>query len=333
MHVILNMFLLHHNAHSAFSLCKLKVVCKELNQCIEECNVWSRCRFTRREYDGKTCRYCNRTPLACRAFVLCGKCIEGRTISATECKRQWNLNDNDLSNLTVSWLYIRRYRKSCRFFYLPEVREFVLIKHGGTTRLQEFLTKKEQRILRLRDTKRNKAEAVRQRTEDLVQRLSQEGLLMQHSTEACDMYINNKMDDIEGAVGSVRAAKEKKDRERTARQDRKEMLMQRLAERGLALRDDSAVCSDYISGKRNDIDEVVTTMMQMNYFFTRTKYKRIMNRLITEFKQEIRDTYGYMPYDEYHELMEEEIPRLSERAKRMAVRGRTDVPEYCNRFC
>jgi hypothetical protein len=100
---------------------------------------------------------------------------------------------------------------------------------------------------------------------------------------------------------------------------RRELLIEKLKEHNLTLRNDSVVCDDYINGLRDDIDEVVMIMVEMNYYMTKTNYKTIMNDLISDLKKDIKNNYGYLHPNEYNKIIKDEIPNLSAMAKKLAI--------------
>lgn len=239
---ILNIYLEEFNNHCSISLCKLKVVCKELNKNIEEWNIWNKCKFIKSNFDDSNdSNY--------------------KMITATDCKKDWYLNDKDLLNLNVISVYNKTYKKMMRLFYKNEIIEYVLIKHGGSKKFSQFINNK----------------------------------------------INNKTKRILNKSDKINK--------------RRELLTEKLKEQKLTLRSDSAVCDDYINGIRDDINEVVNIMVEMNYYMTKTNYKSIMNNLVNDFKKDIRNTYGYLHPTDYNDLIKDVIPNLSAMAKKMAIKN------------
>lgn len=325
---ILNIFLQQYSDQDVFSLCKCNIVCKELTICIEEWNVWSKCKFVKKDY-GEICIKCDKKSTA---FGYCEKCLPKNLITATDCKKYWYMNDADLLQLNVYNTRNKLYRTNIRLFYEREIKEYVLIKYGGSKKLAEHINKKKQRLAKLQQTKaktkEKKHEMIETRMKVLVERLSEKNLAMSDDHGTCERYITNQIDDIDYVI---RILQDVKDRKRKV-QERREILKAKLQEQNLNLRNDSRVCSDYIYGKRDDIDNVVLIMMEMNYFFSKTNYKNIMDRLMSDLKTEIRESYGYLDSDEYHDMIESEIPLLSDTAKRTAIRNKKDVPEYCQKY-
>ncbi len=75
---------------------------------------------------------------------------------------------------------------------------------------------------------------------------------------------------------------------------RKTLLIERLESNGLKLRNDSELCRNYIMKGEDDIEYVVNTMIEMDFFFRCTNYKE-------EFKNAKEDS-GYYDYEDrtYH---------------------------------
>lgn len=242
---ILNVFLEEFNNHCSISLCKLKVVCKELNKNIEEWNIWNKCKFIKSNIDISNYYHNNNSKM----------------ITATDCKNEWYLNDKDLLNLNVISTYNKKYKKMMRLFYKNEIIEYVLIKYGGSKKFSEFINNK---------------------------------------TNNKNKRILNKTDKIN---------------------KRRELLIEKLKEHNLTLRNDSVVCDDYINGLRDDIDKVIMIMVEMNYYMTKTNYKSIMNELMSDFKKDIRNNYGYLHPNEYSKIIKDEIPNLSAMAKKLAIKN------------
>ena len=70
------------------------------------------------------------------------------------------------------------------------------------------------------------------------------------------------------------------------KQERKNILISRLKEHNLQLRSDSELCSNYIEENDNDLDYVVNTMIEMDFYFKYTNYRN-------EFKNVKYELGGY----------------------------------------
>ena len=83
---------------------------------------------------------------------------------------------------------------------------------------------------------------------------------------------------------------------------RKRELENALKSHGLRLRPDSSLCNGYINHGSGDLDDIVTTMVEMAWLFNRTNYKNIMGKRMKNAWEEYRRNRGYYDYwDEYDE--------------------------------
>jgi uncharacterized protein YjbK len=73
-------------------------------------------------------------------------------------------------------------------------------------------------------------------------------------------------------------------------------------------------------------------MQEMDYFFKNTFYRSILSKLIDNFKSEIKENYGHMDRNHYYDLIDEETPSLSLKAKKMALKGKKNIPTYCIKY-
>lgn len=190
---------------------------------------------------------------------------------------------------------------------------------GSIKKIDDFVKKLEEHD--------NKMKLLRNRKIDLIEKLNEKDISYEENG-AFTSYVNGHIDNIDQAVEIIY----KKSQKKKMKEDRTKNLRNKLKVKGLELRSDSHVCKEYISGHRDDIDEVVTIMLEMQYFMRKTNYKSILNGLINNYKDTIRSMYGRVDYDEYNDLIQEEIPVLSLEAKKLAVKKRQDVPEYCRKY-
>lgn len=68
--------------------------------------------------------------------------------------------------------------------------------------------------------------------------------------------------------------------------ERKRQLTVALRKNGLELRDDSALCQGYILYGLGELDTTVDTMIEMNWFYTQTNYKAILQDLYDRNREE-----------------------------------------------
>lgn len=105
---------------------------------------------------------------------------------------------------------------------------------------------------------------------ELQAALAQRGLQYEDNYISRD-YIYNGARSLEQVVADEeRRAQTRRDQER-----RRQELNARLHERGLELRSDSTLCNNYIANGRGNIDKIVTTMKEMQWYFNATNYPTI----------------------------------------------------------
>jgi hypothetical protein len=118
-------------------------------------------------------------------------------------------------------------------------------------------------------------------------------------------------------------------------------LTNALAEHNLTLRDDSRLCKEWIDGVcEHNLETVVKIMRQMDWLYTFTTYEKIyakyMDTAYENAKSFIRDAYGWLPYDEYQEELEDHVDKyiISEKAKRAALRmsSHIEIPEFMKEY-
>ena len=112
---------------------------------------------------------------------------------------------------------------------------------------------------------------------------------------------------------------------------RKKEIVAELGKVGLLLRSDSRMCAEYIDGSRDDLQEIVKVMIEMNFLHKYTDYADIMKRVVQRQYDEIADL-GWLPTDEYEMLVEQiDFHALSQSAQRMALKAfkgnRDKVPD------
>ncbi|AYV82456.1 MAG: hypothetical protein Hyperionvirus1_35 [Hyperionvirus sp.] len=103
-------------------------------------------------------------------------------------------------------------------------------------------------------------------------------------------------------------------------------LIKKLTEKGLALRGDSKLCNWYIAGgipmvksnyvdqQINSVDDIVNTMEEMNYYYTKTNYSSINKALIRANSHKVQDwdsedDNSYDSYDRYHQNFHWELTK------------------------
>ena len=107
---------------------------------------------------------------------------------------------------------------------------------------------------------------------------------------------------------------------------RKRDLIAALRTKGLGLRDDSALCRDYILYGLGKLHEIVYTMIEMNWFHTQTNYKAILDDLYNIDREEFFECdsdfdifereYRGMEREHYEPI---DSVEMSENAKRIVL--------------
>ena len=125
----------------------------------------------------------------------------------------------------------------------------------------------------------------------------------------------------------------KKEKENTINL-RMNILSYKLDEKKILHGYDSDLCNQYINGERNDLDFIIETMQEMDYFFKNTCYRSILSKLIDNFKLEIKKNYDNTDLNHNNDLISEETPSLSLKAKKMALKGKIKkfIPDYCIKY-
>lgn len=65
-------------------------------------------------------------------------------------------------------------------------------------------------------------------------------------------------------------------------EERKNILIDKLAAHGLQLRDDSVLCNSYIDRGRGDLNKIVKTMKEMDWYYKNTDYSSNVSAVYEE---------------------------------------------------
>lgn len=164
----------------------------------------------------------------------------------------------------------------------------------------------------------------------LLTKLEENNLNYNDNLYMCREYMYSTRNDIDNFITDLITHQKYKNNKK----NRERMLSQKLKEKGLSLRNDSFVCKEYITGNRDDIDNVVTIMMQMQYFMTKTNYQNIMKNTIYRYKYQLIYEDHHRDDENIEELVQKHIPVLSEEAKFKALQDKNieNIPEYCRKY-
>ena len=115
---------------------------------------------------------------------------------------------------------------------------------------------------------------------------------------------------------------EKKDKEKLNQMEikkRKELISGRLTEYNITLRHDSTLCYNFIENNIGNVDEIVVTMIEMEFYFKYTNYFNIVYQRKSNY---IDNARSYRLYDEgnsYYSLSNGEKQSLSMLSKETAL--------------
>jgi hypothetical protein len=99
---------------------------------------------------------------------------------------------------------------------------------------------------------------------------------------------------------------------------RKQDILQLLKENNLQLRDDSILCNNYIDYDIGNINEIVTIMIEMDFYF---KYTNYANIFYNEKSNYIYNMHSYNFYgNSYYSLSNEEKNEISTSSKKKALK-------------
>jgi hypothetical protein len=115
---------------------------------------------------------------------------------------------------------------------------------------------------------------------------------------------------------------EKKDKEKMIQmeiKERKELICGRLKEYNLALREDSTLCYNFIENNIGNIDEIIVTMIEMEFYFKYTNYSKILYQRKSNYIDNARSYRFYDEWNSYYSLSNDEKQSLSMLSKETAL--------------
>ena len=113
--------------------------------------------------------------------------------------------------------------------------------------------------------------------------------------------------------------KKKEELQLLERKTRKEILVELLKQHNLVLRQDSTLCFNYIENGVGEVNEIVTTMLEMDFYFKYTKYSTILSNIKSNYIYNARSYMIFDDWNSYYSLSNEEKQMLSESAKKTAL--------------
>lgn len=281
----------------------------------------------------------------------------GTVVSATQAKKEWYLKDEDLDELPVWVKRHSKYHTLMSLYLKKDVATKALVKHGGPGRLLAMREKSENRGLQIKvkrindlmkhelyrrypapdysllctdDFMKNGVGGIREvkkrvarwdQCEAAWKELSRDDQLLIDHVERMAM---RSLFVVHGVPADVHAELARRVLKNQSRNKRQFELQAALESVGLVLRSDAKICWAFINGTGyghdKNVEEIVDIMKEMDYLHKHTTYRKVLRELIEDRKDEIRFTYGWMPEDEFRELIDAAIPELSNQAKAIALR-------------
>ena len=213
-------------------------------------------------------------------------------ISRTKAKKDYKLDDDNLDNLFSFEVKSSTYGRSqtIKLFIEKEVKELSDKIYNGNLKqiLEEKKIQKEQRKI----AREEKKDVLRDRRREQIEEIFNQKRKQYVNDEIFELYIEHGLkvpktkringcildeDDLENAVEMI-----------VNKSVRKNLLIAKLKERGLTLRNDSVLCEAYISGGMNKvqdivedfetIDDIVDKMEEMHFLHKHTNYKNIVDK-------------------------------------------------------
>ncbi len=327
---------------------------------------WKKVYFQKENYDTSTCSKCHLNKYKITSFGICTKCINTyQFITATDAKKEWKLNDDDLEELNVYEKWHNTYRKTIRLFLRKDVKLYAIIKYGGPASYLNFIRKshgisksKQKRIdsltvvakdidkhstkfqLCCSDYLANGSGGIKSVKQKLSRWDDFEKIMLKFTDEDIELLKTyNELSFLQtgfvnGFVVNIEEEIQHKITIIKNKIQRKNNLITKLNACGLQFRHDSKICRQYLDGARDDLDTIIEIMQEMNFFFSQTKYQSILNRHIQQMKDDIRIEYGWLPQDEYQDIFEYGLQTTILQAKKEAIKSWSisKLPSYMLKY-
>ena len=329
-------------------LCTLSCVSSRYD--VMNARLWSKCQFSKNTIP-EQCQSCHKASTT--PFGYCRKCLPSNMITtATVAKKTWYLTDDDLIDLNVYETKHQKYKTYIRLFNNDEVICKALMKHGGPRAIQALkdrssargLVTKAKRIdalkknglyqyssdahfdlLCISDFMKNGVGGIRQvklrvkRWDDFETAWKSVPAEDRHHIDGIEKVALRDHHVVHAAYSDIGATLAQRASHNKDKHARKQTLVEALNEVGLQYRHDSKLCHQYVEGtSTKSINAIVDTMVEMDYLYKFTNYKQIMSNLIQQFKSTVREYNGWLPADEFQEMLQNEMPNISAMAKKRA---------------
>jgi len=120
--------------------------------------------------------------------------------------------------------------------------------------------------------------------------------------------------------------KRQRDIQMTEMKERKGNLTMALQKHRLVLREDSTLCNNYIRRNQGNVDEIVDTMIEMDFLFRYTNYASILRNHTSNYVYESRmyDDFGYDPLSNTEKIV------LSRTSKKLALKEWCAIQKTCD---
>lgn len=225
-------------------------------------------------------------------------------IFRTDAKSKYGLTDDELSTLPVEekMMSCHGKRQNVMIYSEFDVVNLCCKKYGSVEEYQQNKLEKQQIRESQKDHNQDKkALLIEKREEKLRNELAKHNLQMTNDTSHIwDKLIQKggNKEKIQKCVDEIRGYV-----------TRKKDLADALRQYNLNIRADSRLCTDYINGDNDDLNEVVSIMRDMDFLYKHTNYPTVFNKMMEREARELKDMYGYW------QQREEYVHYVSENAK------------------
>jgi hypothetical protein len=265
---------------------------------------------------------------------ICSACRYNKKnefISKTDAKKIYLMSDEELKNF-VNFCVKCKYGYGT-YYIIDEIIRYANVHH------MEWIDKnnKKEKIKQNRENKKNL------RTNEIYDLQQKYNDLHAYTYDIFNTYISNGR--IIDLNGNNLENLNKLDIYLNKMKLRKNKLLRKLKRRNLNLRSDSKLCNTYICYGINKVNEILqdeydeplksvreiaNIMLEMNFLFSKTSYKQIMDDMINRERRNYLD-FEYLDFEE-HGMHRYNIHKISQKAKKTAVEkylknhSKNDVP-------
>lgn len=190
--------------------------------------------------------------------------LKSQLITATRAKKEYVLTESDLDKLPCTLANNPHYKCAApmRLYKLVDIMDLANAKHAS---LEDARSRRQSIALKAAVTRQQNTEALYQRVNETLDTWGVNQDALRIYSRRATIFLDNLSSRNEHAVLS----------ELRECWQRLVHLRSALAQKGLALRQDSRLCSSFIDYNNGDLDEIVSTMEEMNFYFEHTNYERL----------------------------------------------------------